>query len=67
MNYPMDSAKICVIVMLSLSSKCEGTKQVRHRIPRNSFYSSQYFKYCNFVSICSQQLQELKSAYKDIS
>ena len=36
MNYPMDFAKICVVLMLSLSSKCEGTKQVRHSIPWNS-------------------------------
>ena len=29
MNYSMNFAKICVILMLSLSSKCEGTQQVR--------------------------------------
>ena len=35
-NYPMDFAKIYVILMLSLISLCEGTKQVRHSILRNS-------------------------------
>ena len=36
MNYPMDFAKICVILMLSLSSECECTKQVGHSVLRNS-------------------------------
>ena len=36
MNYPMDVAKIYVILMLSLRSYCKGIKQVRHSIPRNS-------------------------------
>ena len=40
MNYLIDFAKICVILMLSLSSKCDGTKQVRHIIPRNSCFIS---------------------------
>ena len=35
---PNGFAKICVILMLSLSSKCEGTKQVRHSIPRNFLF-----------------------------
>ena len=36
---PTDFAKICVILVISLSSKCECIKQVRHSFPRNSCFS----------------------------
>ena len=39
MNYQMDFAKICVILMLSLVSECEGTKRVGHSIPGNSCFA----------------------------